>query len=88
MRMKLAWLSNKRPDFLLEISQLAQVAGEIFKASRRDLIIRLNNAARYAIDQKVPIRVPKLDKQSLHIIEFSDSSFANNSDLSYQLGHI
>ena len=88
MRMKLAWLSNTRPDCLLEISQLAQVAEEIFNSSRREVIRRLNKATRYAVDHKAPIRVPKLDKQSLRIIGFSDSSFANNNDLSSQLGHI
>ena len=88
MRMCLAWLANTRPDCLLEISQLAQVTEENFKASKRHVLKRLNKAVRYAVDNRVPLKIRKLSVASLKVIGFSDASFANNADLSSQLGHI
>ena len=88
MRMCLGWLSNTRPDCLLEISQLAQVTEEAFNSSRRPAIKRLNKAVRYAVDNRTSLKIPKLRIDSLQVIGFSDASFANNADLSSQLGHI
>ena len=53
MRMKLAWLSNSRPDCLFEISQLAQVTDEIYAAKKKELIRRINKAVRYAMQNKI-----------------------------------
>ena len=88
MRMKLAWLANSWPDSLFEISQLAQVTEEKFNSAQGAQIRRLNQAVKYAIDHRVCLKVPKLDAISLKILGFSDASFANNSDLTSQLGHI
>ena len=88
MRMKLAWLSNTRPDCLFEISQLAQVTEEMFSSSPRETARRLNKAVKFAVDNRLSLRIPKLDKKTLRVIGYSDSSFANNADLSSQLGHI
>ena len=86
--MCLAWLANTRPDCLLEISQLAQVTEQTFRTSKRDVLKRLNGAVKYAVDNRVPLKIRRLSADSLKVIGFSDASFANNADLSSQLGHI
>lgn len=88
MRMKLAWLSNTRPDCLFEISQLAQVTEEKYRTEGSVVIRRINRAIRYAVQNRISLKVPSLNKDTLRVIGFSDSSFANNTDLSSQLGHI
>lgn len=40
------------------------------------------------MDHPIGITIPRLDKRSLRIVGFSDASFANNHNLSTQLGHI
>jgi len=80
--------ASTRPDCLFEISQLAQVTEKIFEEDRRGTIRRLNRAIKYAVDNRFTLKVPKLEKSSLRVIGFSDSSFANNADLSSQVGHI
>ena len=82
MRMNLAWLSNTRPDALVEISQQAQVTEEICQAKKREPIRRINKAVRYAMQNRMSLKVPQLDKETIKVIGFSDSSFANNADLS------
>lgn len=65
MRMKLAWLSNSRPDCLFDISQLAQVTEERFNESKGGTIRRLNKAVKYVIDNRVRLKVPKLSRETL-----------------------
>eukprot|EP00737_Agarophyton_chilense_P000247 gb/GEZJ01000282.1/.p1 GENE.gb/GEZJ01000282.1/~~gb/GEZJ01000282.1/.p1 ORF type:complete len:768 (+),score=79.54 gb/GEZJ01000282.1/:1785-4088(+) len=88
MRMKLAWLANTRPDCLFEISQLAQITEDRYLSSPREAVKRLNRAVKFAVDNRLSLRIRKLDRNSIRVIGFSDSSFANNHDLSTQLGHI
>ena len=88
MRMRLAWLANTRPDCLFEISQLAQVTEDRFTREGATVLRRLNKATKYATDNQVAIKIPRLDKDSIRVVGFSDASFANNYDLSTQLGHI
>ena len=40
------------------------------------------------IDNRISLRIPKLNKDTLRVIGFADSSFANNADLSTQLGYV
>ena len=88
MRMKLAWLSNTRPDCLLEISQLAQITEEKFRTNASVVIRRTNRAIRYAIQNCISLKVPAPNKDTIRVIGFSDSSLANNAGLSSQLFHI
>lgn len=88
MRMRLAWLANTRPDCQFEISQLAQVTENRFEADRSSFIRRLNKATRYATENFVSLKIPKLDASTARVVGFADASFANNDDLSTQLGHI
>lgn len=88
MRMKLVWLAKTRPDCLFEISQLSQITEDKLDSKQASIKRRLNKAVKYAVDNLVPLRIIKLQKDTLKVIDFSDSSFANNEDLSSQLGHI
>lgn len=87
-RMKLAWLSHSRPDCLFEISQLTQITKDVFEQERRTLIRRTNKLIKYAKQNELSLRFPKLDKNSLKIVGFSDASFAGNRDFSSQLGYL
>ena len=88
MRMRLAWLANTRPDLQFEISQLAQITGRRFNDDARAHLKRLNAAIRYAHHNIAYLKFPKLDRSSLRIIGYSDAAFANNLDLTSQLGRI
>ena len=88
MRMKLAWLSHSRPDCLLEISHLAQVTDKQFSSSKVPVVRCLNKAVKFAKKHQLSLVVKKLDRASLRIIGYSDASFANNDDLTTQLGYI
>ena len=73
---------------MFEISQLSQVPEEMFQAGKTELIRRLNKAVKCAVDNRIKLKIPKLNMSSLKVIGFSDASFANNHDLSSQFGHI
>ena len=88
MRMKLAWLSNTRPDLQFEISQLAQVTSEQFETNAHAHLKRLNDAIRYAHVNVAHLKIPKLDRSTLRNVGYSDATFANNPDLTSQLGRI
>lgn len=88
MRMKLNWLANNRPDCQFETSQMAQVTEERFNTKKSKIIRGLKKATRYATENRISLKVPKLDVSSVRIVGFADASFANNADLSTQLGHI
>lgn len=88
MRVKLERLANTHPDVLSEIASLAQVTLEHFNSDRNECIKRLNRAVRYEVNHRVPMAIPKLNKDSVRVVGFSDTSFANNCDLSTQLGYI
>ena len=88
LRMQLAWLSHSRPDLLFQVSQLTQVIRELFEADRIQIIKQANKAVKAACENKITIRFPKLDMETLRIVGISDASFANNRDLTSQLGFI
>ena len=88
MRMRLVWLSHTRPDCQFECSPLAQITEDVFDMKQTECLKRLNRAVNFAITHGYSLTVPKLHLKSLRVIGFSDSSFANNDDLSSQLGYI
>ena len=88
MRMRLAWLTNTRPDLQFEISQLAQITLERFNEAARAHLKRLNNDIRYVKKNITHLKIPKLDENSVRIVGYSDAAFANNHDLKSQLGRI
>ena len=85
MRMRLAWLQYTRPDCQLEIGQLAQVTEPLFTQNQTGLLARLNKAIRFAVTNRISLRIGRFNLKHLRVIGFSDSSFANNHDLSSQL---
>lgn len=67
---------------------MAQVLEESFDNEKQSLTCRLNKTTKYSTDNKIILSIPRLDKDSLRIIGFADSSSARNHDLLTQLGHI
>ncbi len=88
MRMRLAWLSNSRPDCLFHISKLTQVTEKDFNSFKTDILKQINTVVEYAKEESFDLKISKLENESIRIVGFSDSSFANNRDLSSQLGYI
>lgn len=88
LRMQLAWLSHSRPDLLFEVSQLTQVTREAFEENPTSTIKQANKAVKMAHQHQVGIKFPRLDIETLHILGISDASFANNKDLTSQLGFL
>ena len=86
--MRLAWLSNTRPDLLYEISQLAQVTQLRYDTEKKRIVQRANRAVRYAHNNPSKIMFPKLEAKSLRIVGYSDAGYSSNNDLSSQLGRI
>ena len=88
MRLKLPWLVNTRPDIVLEIPQIAQVARAMYEKDMNTHFKRLKKAIKYVHDHKACIQIPKLDYSYLRTTAYGDASFTNNADLSSQLGRI
>ena len=88
MRMKLALLASTRPNMALEISQIPQVTRVMYEKGISKHCKRLNKAIKYVHDHKASIRILKFSYNSLRITAYSDAAFANNADLSSQLGRI
>ena len=88
-RAQLGWIQNTRPDISFEVGYAAQVTEERFKAESRKLIKRINTVIeKLRKTAKTGMKYPKLDQESLRIVAYTDSSFANNYDLTSQLGYI
>ena len=88
LRMQLAWLSHSRPNLLFDVSQLTQVTEDAFEEDRLRFIKQANKTVKAAFEHNVTIKFPTLDLQTLRIIGISDASFANNRDLTSQLGFL
>ncbi len=59
----------------------------MFKERHRQILKRINGVMRYAVDNLVSLKFPKLDLETRRVVSFSDASFANNYDLTSQLVH-
>ena len=88
MRMKVAWMANTRPDMQFKISQLVQVTQERFDKDAKAHLKRLNFIVRYAHDNVAHLKFPKLERRTIRIVGYSDAAYANNYDLTSQLGRI
>ena len=88
LRMKLAGLTHTRPDCSYEVSQVAQVTRERFDIERSNVIKNCKRIFKHVHMHQLQIQVPKLDINSIRIVEFSDASFASNLDLTSQLGYV
>ena len=88
LRMKLSWLTHTTPDCASEVSQMAQVTQEMFKRDKKPFIKRCKKLVRHVHENKIKVAIPKLEKDSLRVVGFSDASFAGNMDFTSQLGYI
>ena len=85
-RAKLAWLTHTRPDISCLTSFAAQITEKSF--SEKD-INDLNRGIRHLkLSKNQHLMFKPLDMNKLVLKAYADSSFANNTDLTCQLGHI
>ena len=85
-RQKLMWLTHSRPDILCGVNKCTQVTEKEFC---KESILFINRIIRYILKEtRRSLNYRKLDLKTLHLRSYSDSSFADNSDLTTQLGHI
>lgn len=48
----------------------------------------MNKAVKFTVQNRISLNIPTQDKNSIKVVGFSDSNYANNHDLSSQLFHI
>ena len=79
----MTWIQHTRPELAARVNFLSQCTDKNYKEK-----IDLYNKAVTEVqkDPRRGIKMKPLDVQSLHIKVFSDSAFANNTDMSSQLG--
>jgi Reverse transcriptase (RNA-dependent DNA polymerase) len=88
-RMKLMWMIHTRPDVAYCAATASQVTLDQWTTSSGAAIRRLNaTIKRLRSSPEEAMRFPKLDRRTLRICVFSDASFANNEDMSSQMGYI
>jgi hypothetical protein len=86
MRAKVSWVTHTRPDISCAVSQAAKVRQNEFGVND---IKALNNVIKYLrATPEITLSFPKLDIDMLRIVVYTDASFANNVDLSSQLGYV
>lgn len=85
-RHMLVWLSQSRPDVCATANILSQVTSESFNDTHVKI---LNSMIKHVMETPDHyLRHHPLDENTLRVAAFSDSSFANNPDMSTQLGYI
>ena len=83
-RHSLAWLTQSRPDVCATSNILSQVTPSTFEDAH---VKKLNTTINHIhATSELSLRHYPLNEDSLHVVAFADSSFANNLDLSSQLG--
>ena len=86
MRAKLNWISNSRPDISCAVSMASAVTEKLFNESK---VKNLNSVIKHLKKtENMKLKFPPLDQETLKIVVYSDASFANNDDLSSQIGYI
>lgn len=86
--MPLAWLPYTQSACSFSISFLAQISEAQFSTAMSTNINYFKSITRYALQIHLLLVFPKVPKNTLHIIGYSDSSLAKNCDLSFQAGSI
>lgn len=84
----LDWFANTLLDHLFEISQLFQVTEERFNNKRVSIIRRMNRITMYATDNPLLLKKSVLYRVYFRVVGFSDSSFANNYEISTSWTHL
>ena len=85
-RARLTWIQHTRPEIAAPVNFLSQITEE--KYNDKKIKIYNDTISMLKKNPNQGLKMIKLDSDSLHIKVFSDSSFANNIDLSSQLGFI
>ncbi|MEM6805930.1 MAG: hypothetical protein AAF696_31325 [Bacteroidota bacterium] len=85
-RAQLTWLIHTRPEICAAANMMAQVTEKIFEVKYVKLLNKTINTLKETPSKGIKMR--KLDLDSLYIKVYSDASFANNPNLSSQLGYI
>lgn len=81
-----AWIGLTRPDLACVINRAAQVTQKTFSLEKiRELNQSISIASKSSSRQLVYY---PLDKKTLHLRVYADACFANNEDLSTQMGFI
>jgi hypothetical protein len=88
LRARLSWVTHSRPDVCCAVNQSAQVTQTRFDKEPATHISKLNKIIRHLRSVDLPLKFGHLDKESLQLTVYSDASFANNDDLSSQLGYV
>lgn len=83
---ELGWITHNLPDVAGDSALLAQVTKESFKPLHIQQIYKA--IKRMKKDPGIGLKVHKLEMESLRIIAFSDTSFANTSNFRTQLGFV
>lgn len=85
-RQKLQWLVHTRPDIACAVNKATQVTEKTF----RDIHVKtINKTIKYVHENpRRGLLQRRLDEKSVHIRVYTDSSFADNEDLTTQLGFL
>jgi hypothetical protein len=88
LRHQLSRVVATRPDLAFFSSRCAQVTEKSFEKHPSQYIDLLNKAIRRAHEDDILMCFPQLDLSTLRVVVFADASFAQNEDLSSQVGYI
>jgi hypothetical protein len=91
-RMAVAWMVRTRPDIAYEVARVArfsQVTEQQYICQTETYVNDLNSVIdRLHASANLGITFPDIDPQTAFLCIYSDSSYANNSDQSSQIGYI
>jgi hypothetical protein len=87
LRAKLIWLINTRPNISCATSMASRTTKDLFVIKPTEYIKELNRVVRHVKTISLPLLYPRLDLDTLKLVDSTDSSFSNNDDLSSQLGY-
>lgn len=85
-RQKLQWLTHCRPDICCAVNKASQITERNFGKAAIEALNKVITHVHKTTERG--ILQEKLDLNSLHIRVYTDGSFADNDDLTTQLGYI
>lgn len=81
-----AWVTNSRPDIACPVAILTQITNDRFLNDKKYFEKQKNYVFKHLKTLSVlPLKFPKLAKDTLRIQAYSDASFATNHDKTAQL---
>lgn len=85
-RASVAWLVLTRPDLCYGVNQAVQITASGYGPLAIKSLNRLVRRAK--VGRILRLHFPPLDRSTLRLRVYSDSSFANNADQSSQIGYV